>query len=285
MNYSKKRAAAIAAAVLLLGMGGVPASNASAEPSGLLPAASVNNVAQTSMDDALAQRKQLLTKFKPLLDQQRKALDEEYKPGEIRYVYINDKEFQASSIGGTISSDSYLLMFQKYDEYTKKYAAGKSPMPLKLQQTPEGYNFFTAKIAPFMSRTEQKALYNQLIAEGKASGKKIYVKKLQEKRVSIELIYTMAVPVNEITGVLTITAEPAGPADKGVASEEVTAQSQKLKVGSQEVIYTLKEKQEYKSVAWMNPKTRINYIIRENRGHWTKEQLLELAGQVMAQSK
>ncbi|WNS40714.1 hypothetical protein [Paenibacillus sp. MMS20-IR301] len=284
MNYIKKRAAAIAAAVLLLGVGGVPASNASAEPSGLLPAASVNNVAQTSLKAAAAQKDEISIKFKDLLDQQQEALSEEYKPGEIRYVYINDKEYQSSFTGGSMTSNSYTLMFDGYDEYAKKYAAGKSAMPLKLKQLPEGYNFTYGKVVPFMSWAEQKALYYQVIKEGKASGKKIYVKKLQEKRLAIELVYTMAVPVNGKTGMLSITAEPAGPTDKGVASEEVTAQSQKLKVGSQEVIYTAKEKQNYKSVAWMNSKTRINYIIRDG-GHLNKEQLLELAGQVMEQSK
>lgn len=62
------------------------------------------------------------------------------------------------------------------------------------------------------------------------------------------------------------------------------AQSEKLNIGGQEVIYTPNDKLEYKSVAWMNPQTRVNYIIRENRGHLTKEALLDLAGQIIKAS-
>ncbi|MNC59274.1 hypothetical protein D3C75_1090730 [compost metagenome] len=139
-------------------------------------------------------------------------------------------------------------------------------------------------IAPYLSQKEAAKISNQVIAEGKASGKKIYVKKLQEKRTWVQLIYNMATEKNGKRGVLSIVAEPAGPNDKTVESEPATAQSEKLEVGGQEVMYTAIDKMEYKSVAWMNPQTRVNYIIRETRGHLSKEELLALAGQIIEAS-
>lgn len=50
------------------------------------------------------------------------------------------------------------------------------------------------------------------------------------------------------------------------------------------MVYTPIDKMEYKSVAWMNPKTRVNYIIRETGGHLTKEDLIALAGQIIEAS-
>ncbi|KHL91738.1 hypothetical protein QW71_33050 [Paenibacillus sp. IHB B 3415] len=291
MNY-RKTIMAMTSAALLLGIGYGASGQAFADPSRLqsaaaLPAiqADTKYMAQVSQEEAKAKAEQELKKFKSLLDQQKKALSGTYLPGEIRYVYINDKEYQASSIGSSYASNSYSLMFRNYDEYVKKYAAGKTAMRLELNQLPDGYNFTLARIAPYQTSSEQKQMFNQVIAEGKASGKKIYVKKLQEKRTSIELIYTMAAPVNGITGVLSINAEPAGAAGKAVESEPVQPQSEKLKVGGQEVIYTANDKQEHKSVVWMNAKTHVNYIIREDRGHLNKEELLALAGQVMEASK
>lgn len=131
---------------------------------------------------------------------------------------------------------------------------------------------------------EQDKIYYQVIAEGKASDKKIYVKKLQEKRTAINIIYNMTTEKNGKRGVLAIAAEPAGPKDTTVESEPANAQSQKLKVSGQEVVYTPIDKMEYKSVAWMNPKTRVNYIIRETGGHLTKEDLIALAGQIIEAS-
>lgn len=71
-----------------------------------------------------------------------------------------------------------------------------------------------------------------MIAEGKASDKKIYVKKLQEKRTAINIIYNMTTEKNGKRGVLAIAAEPAGPKDTTVESEPANAQSQKLKVST-----------------------------------------------------
>lgn len=274
MNDYKKLAAAASALLLLLGIAGYRSPvEASADRAGI-----------QSEADARAEAEQGRKKFKSLLDQQQQALSGPYQPGEIRYVYINDKEYHASFSSALFMSNSYSLVYRNYDEYAEKYAAGKNAMPLELKQLPDGYNFTMARVAPYLTWSEQKKLSNQVIAEGKASGKKIFVKKLQEKRTSVELIYTMAAPVNGISGVLAITAEPAGVKDKTVESEPIKAQSEKLKIGGQEVVYTQIDKQEYKSVAWMNSKTRVNYIIRENRGHLTKEELIALAGQVIGAS-
>ncbi|MEK3686937.1 hypothetical protein [Paenibacillus sp. FSL R10-2736] len=291
MNY-RKTIMAMTSAALLLGIGYGASGEAFAASSGIQSAAAlpaimtdVKYIAQVSEAEARAKAEQEVKKFKSLLDQQKKALSGTYQPGEIRYVYINDKEYQASPIGSSYASNSYSLMFRNYDEYVKKYAAGKPAMRLELKQPPEGYNFTLARIAPYQTSSERKQIFNQVIAEGKASGKKIYVKKLQEKRISIELIYTMTAPVNGITGVLSINTEPAGAAGKAVESEPVQPQSEKLKVDGQEVIYTANDKQEHKSVVWMNAKTHVNYILREDRGHLNKEELLALAGQVMEASK
>ncbi|MGN7765756.1 hypothetical protein [Paenibacillus sp. 22594] len=290
MNF-RKMLMAVTGTALLLGTGygasGEVAADRSRIQSAALPAikADVKYIAQTSEAEATAKREQELKRFKNLLDQQQKALSGKYQPGEIRYVYINDKEYHASISSTPFASNSYSLIYRNYDEYIKKNATGNTAMPLELKQIPDGYNFTLARIAPYLSWPEQKKMFSQVIAEGKASGQKIYVKKLQEKRISVELIYTMASPVNGISGVLAITAEPAGAADKTVESEPVKPQSEKLKVGGQEVVYTSIDKQEYKSVAWMNPKTRVNYIIRENRGQLTKEELIAVAGQVIEASK
>lgn len=282
MNY-RKMFMAVTSAALLLGTGYGASGEAFAAPSGIQSAAGlpgirtdVKYIAQVSEAEARAKAEQELKKFKSLLDQQKKALSGTYQPGEIRYVYINDKEYQASPIGSPYASNSYSLMFRNYDEYVKKYAAGKTAMRLELKQLPDGYNFTLARIAPYQTWSEQKKIFNQVIAEGKASGKKIYVKKLQEKRISIELLYTMAAPVNGITGVLAIRAEPAG-----AAGQPVEPQSEKLKVGGQEVVYTANDKQESKQVVWMNAKTRVNYTVREDRGHLTKEEMIAVAGQVI----
>lgn len=288
MNY-RNMLMIVTGAALLLGVGCGASGVAFADQSRIQQAAlldikgGIKHIA-TSPAEATAKREQELKKFKSLLDQQQKALSGKYQPGEIRYVYINDKEYQASPSSSPYASNSYSLIFRNYDEYTRKNVTGKTAMPLELKQVPDGYNFTLARIAPFQTWSEQKKMFNQVIAEGKASGKKIYVKKLQEKRISIELIYTMASPVNGITGVLAITAEPAT-ADKTVESELVKPESEKLKVGGQEVIYTAIAKQEHKSVVWMNAKTHVIYIIREDRGHLTKEELIALAGQVMEASK
>ncbi|AIQ67640.1 hypothetical protein [Paenibacillus graminis] len=288
--HSKKMLIAMAGTALLFGLGYGPAGEVSAENSSAQTAAQpaikaeFKTIAQTSEASAKAKAEQEMKKFKNLKDMEKKALSEKFKPGEIRYVYINDKEYQASSAGSSISGATYSIRYNTYNEYVEKYAAGNTAMPLRLQQAPEGYNFFMANITPYMTQKEQNKIYQQVIAEGKASGKKIYVKKLQEKRTAINIIYKMATEKNGITGVLGIVAEPAGPNDKTVESEPVTAQSEKLEVGGQEVIYTPIDKMEYKSVAWMNPQTRINYIIRETRGHLTKEELLALAGQIIEAS-
>ncbi|NQX45520.1 hypothetical protein HQN87_09275 [Paenibacillus tritici] len=291
MNY-RKMFMAVTSVALLVGIECGASVEAFAAPSRIQSAAAlpaiktdVKDVAQVSMEEARAKAEQEQKKFKSLLDQQKKALSGTYQPGEIRYAYINDKEYQASPIGSSYGSNSYSLIFRNYDEYVKKYAAGKTAMRLELNQLPDGYNFTLARIAPYQTSSEQKQILNQVIAEGKASGKKIYVKKLQEKRISIELIYTMAAPVNGITGVLAFRTEPAGAAGKTVESEPVQPQSEKLKVDGQEVIYTANDKQEHKSVVWMNAKTHVNYILTEDRGHLTKEELLALAGQVMEASK
>ncbi|KWX86213.1 hypothetical protein AMQ83_20220 [Paenibacillus riograndensis] len=289
MHY-RKTLIAMASTALLFGLGYGPAGEAAAEnssaPSAARPAikAEFKTIAQTSEASAKAKAEQAMKKFKNLLDLQKKALSETLKPGEIRYVYINDKEYQASSAGSSISGATYSIRYNTYNEYVEKYAAGNTSMPLQLQQAPEGYNFFMANITPYMTQKEQDKIHHQVIAEGKASGKKIYVKKLQEKRIAVQLIYNMPAEKNGKRGVLGIVAEPAGPNDKTVESEPATAQSEKLEVGGQEVMYTAIDKMEYKSVAWMNPQTRVNYIIRETRGHLTKEALLALAGQIIEAS-
>ncbi|MNW51944.1 hypothetical protein D3C74_294430 [compost metagenome] len=280
----------MASTALLFGLGYGPAGEVSAENSSAQTAAKpaikaeFTTIAQTSEASAKAKAEQEMKKFKNLIDLQQKALSEKFKPGEIRYVYINDKEYQASSAGSSISGATYSIRYNTYNEYVEKYAAGNTAMPLRLQQQPEGYNLWVAVIAPYLSQKEAAKISNQVIAEGKASGKKIYVKKLQEKRTWVQLIYNMPSEKNGKRGVLGIVAEPAGPNDKTVESEPVVAQSEKLEVGGQEVIYTPLDKMEYKSVAWMNPQTRINYIIRETRGHLTKEELLALAGQIIEAS-
>ncbi|GGF98039.1 hypothetical protein GCM10010912_48460 [Paenibacillus albidus] len=289
MHY-KKMLIAMAGSALLFGLGYGPAGEAAAENSSAPSAAQLSikvefkTIAQTSEASAKAKAEQKMKKFKNLIDLQQKALSETLKPGEIRYVYINDKEYQASSAGSSISGATYSIRYNTYNEYVEKYAAGNTSMPLQLQQAPEGYSFSMANIAPYMTQKEQDKIYQQVIAEGKASGQKIYVKKLQEKRTAVHLIYKMATEKNGITGVLGIVTEPAGPNDKTVESEPVMAQSEKLEVGGQEVIYTPIDNMEYKSVAWMNPQTRVNYIIRETRGHLTKEAMLALAGQIIEAS-
>ncbi|WP_339172300.1 hypothetical protein [Paenibacillus sp. FSL H7-0943] len=246
--------------------------------------AEVKYIAQGIDEAAKAKTDQEQKKFKNLKDLQQKALSEELKPGEIRYVYINDKEYQAYAKGSPTAGAYYSLSFNTYNEYVEKYAAGNTFMPLQLQEPPEGYNFFRAIVSPYMTKKEQDKIYYQVIAEGKASDKKIYVKKLQEKRTAINIIYNMTTEKNGKRGVLAIAAEPAGPKDTTVESEPANAQSQKLKVSGQEVVYTPIDKMEYKSVAWMNPKTRVNYIIRETGGHLTKEDLIALAGQIIEAS-
>ncbi|CQR54182.1 hypothetical protein [Paenibacillus riograndensis] len=289
MHY-RKTLIAMASTALLFGLGYTPAGEAAADnssaPSAARPAikAGFKTIALTGEASAKAKTEQEMKKFKNLKDMEKKALSETLKPGEIRYVYINDKEYQASSAGSSTSSAKYSIRYNTYNEYAEKYAAGNTAIPLRLQQQPEGYNLWVAEIAPYLSQKEEAKIYNQVIAEGKASGKKIYVKKLQEKRTTVNLIYNMPSEKNGKRGVLGIVAEPAGPNDKTVESEPATAQSEKLDVGGQEVMYTAIDKMEYKSVAWMNPQTRVNYIIRETRGHLTKEALLALAGQIIEAS-
>ncbi|MBT2287631.1 hypothetical protein J7E73_00490 [Paenibacillus albidus] len=287
MHY-RKTLITMASSALLFGLGYGPAGEVFAEnadaQSAVKPAikAEVRLIAQSGEASAKAKAEQELKKFKNLIDLQQKALSEKFKPGEIRYVYINDKEYHASPSSTLFASNSYRITYKTYDEYAEKYAAGNTAMPLRLQQQPEGYNLWIAEIAPYLSEKEKAKISNQVIAEGKASGKKIYVKKLQEKRTAVHLIYNMTSEKNGKRGVLGIIAEPAGPNDKTVESEPVMAQSEKLEVGGQEVIYTPIDNMEYKSVAWMNPQTRVNYIIRETRGHLTKEAMLALAGQIIA---
>lgn len=198
-------------------------------------------------------------------------------------MYINDKEYQAYAKGSPTAGAYYSLSFNTYNEYVEKYAAGNTSMPLQLQE-PRKATIFQGNCFSIYDEKEQDKIYYQVIAEGKASDKKIYVKKLQEKRTAINIIYNMTTEKNGKRGVLAIAAEPAGPKDTTVESEPANAQSQKLKVSGQEVVYTPIDKMEYKSVAWMNPKTRVNYIIRETGGHLTKEDLIALAGQIIEAS-
>jgi hypothetical protein len=238
--------------------------------------------AQTSEAEAKAKAEEQLNPFKNLLNLEQKALNEAYKPGEIRYVYINDKAYHAVPSSKLVSSRTNSTEYMTYKDYAEKYAGGSPAMSLQLPQTPEGYKFQMARVAPYLTQKEQDKMFAQVIAEGKASGQKIYVKKLIEKRTAIQLFYNTAAPEIGMTGTLAITAEPADPKDKTV--ESVKAPSEKLEVASQVLIYTPINKLD-KSVAWMNPKTRVHYVIQDNRGIMSKEAMITLAGQIIEASK
>ncbi|MBT2289945.1 hypothetical protein J7E73_12480 [Paenibacillus albidus] len=217
------------------------------------------------------------------------------KPGEIYYIYVNDKKYNPG--GFAYWGTSYSLPIQNYDEYVQKAGVLKTPF-LQLQQAPEGFEFQSAYIGPYKPQTwsiEGQKLSKQIVAEGKASGKTVYVKKVTETRRSVSLTYAERLAFQEKGAYLTITAEPAGEVDPEVDYAPSLAKPEKLDISGQELTYKTGDALIYKTanstminnskgahyLEWIDSRTRISYTIYASGGKVTKESLAALAEQII----
>ncbi|KWX72746.1 hypothetical protein [Paenibacillus jilunlii] len=216
-------------------------------------------------------------------------------PGEIYYVYVNDKKVNPG--GFSYRAFAYGLPFNNYQEYVQKAQVLKTPF-LQLEQAPEDFQFQTAYLGVYTPQTwsiEGQKLSKQIVEEGKASGKTVFVKKMTDKRWSINLTYQGSPGSQQAGAFLSITAEPAGTPDPSIEYVPSLAEPEKLSVEGQDLTYKAGDALKYKTASspvinnspgeqrleWIDSGTKISYTIIATGGEITKEALVSLAEQII----
>ncbi|GGF65190.1 hypothetical protein GCM10010912_07760 [Paenibacillus albidus] len=271
-------AIAVTSLALLLGSAYEPAS--AANRSAASSAAAASNATQSQKNikaqvDAVALKKK--------------------NPGEIYYVYVNDKKYNPG--GYAYQAFSYGLPFKNYEQYVQKAESLKPPF-LQLPQAPEGFKFNSAYIGaykPNPKTIEGQKLSKQVVAEGKASGKQVYIKKVTDKRLNVSLTYKENSSTPSGQAFLAITAEPAGTLDPTIEYVPALAEPEKLEVEGQELTYKTGDALVYKTanspainssqgahyLEWVDSRTQISYTIYLSGGDTKKEALVGVAEQII----
>lgn len=275
----QKSAIALASLGLLLGSAYGSASAASGSKSSTKSAAADSTQQTTKKIQAQIDAIQLQTK----------------KPGEIYYVYVNDKKYNPG--GFSYRAFSYGLPFKNYQEYVQKAQVLKTPF-LQLEQAPEDFQFQTAYLGVYTPQTwsiEGQKLSKQIVAEGKASGKTVFVKKMTDKRWSVTLTYQGSPGSQQAGAFLSIVAEPAGTPDPSIENVPSLAEPEKLSMEGQDLTYKAGDALKYKTanspvinnspgeqrLEWIDSGTKISYTIIATGGEIKKEALVSLAEQII----
>ncbi|WP_039835339.1 hypothetical protein, partial [Paenibacillus sonchi] len=94
----------------------------------------------------------------------------------------------------------------------------KTPF-LQLEQAPDDFQFQTAYLGVYTPQTwsiEGQKLSKQIVEEGKASGKTVFVKKMTDKRWSVTLTYQGSPGSQQAGAFLSMIAAPAGTPDPSI---------------------------------------------------------------------
>ncbi|MBT2289946.1 hypothetical protein J7E73_12485 [Paenibacillus albidus] len=215
------------------------------------------------------------------LAEQLKALKSQFrKPGEILYIFVNDKKLNPGGLRVDFSASQQ--MFKNYSEYLKKAKALKTPF-LQLTSAPKGYTFAFANISSFMPEgwsDEYVKLSESLKAQSQSSGKDILTKLVLEKRSRVNLSYA------KNNSYLLMSAAPAGtlspkvsfPAP-AVAPEMVTIYSQKLTYTTGKALPQPNDLNT-KWLEWIDSRTHVSYKLTVDKA-MTKEALLAVAKDII----
>ncbi|MEC0171626.1 hypothetical protein [Paenibacillus graminis] len=216
-------------------------------------------------------------------------------PEEIYYVYVNDKKYNPG--GFSYRAFTYGLPFNNYQEYVQKAQVLKTPF-LQLEQEPGDFQFQTAYLGVYTPQTwsiEGQKLSKQIVEEGKASGKTVFVKKMTDKRWSVTLTYQGSPGSQQAGAILSMIAAPAGTPDPSIEYAPSLAEPEKLVVEGQELTYKTRDALKYKTanspvinnsqgeqrLEWKDSRTKISYTIIATGGEITKEALVSLAEQII----